>query len=65
MKITTNQREILLDSVMYSALFYILANTKMYHMTSKLFPKFKDRTIIHGFVFMVIYILIQKLTKRF
>jgi hypothetical protein len=66
MKLTANQKEIMLDSVMYSSLFYVLANPNMYTMTSKLFPKMvKDRVLLHSVVFLVVYAMIQKITKRF
>jgi hypothetical protein len=66
MKITPIQKEIMLDSLMYSTLFYILASPKMYSMTSGMLPKLvKDRVLLHALVFMLVYVLIQKLTKRF
>ena len=66
MKITPVQKEIMLDSLMYSTLFYILASPKMYSMTAGVLPKMaKDRVFLHALVFLLVYVLIQKLTKRF
>jgi hypothetical protein len=65
MILSTNQRGVILDSIMYSALFYILANKNMYGLTSKILPIMKDRVLLHGIVFSIIYIIIQKLIKRF
>lgn len=66
MKLTTTQKEVMLDSIMYSSLFYVLANPNMYMMTAKLFPKMlKDRVLLHTLVFMVMYVSIQKITRRF
>ena len=66
MNLTTIQKEIMLDSVMYATLFYILASPKMYSMTRNVLPKFaKDRVFLHALVFLLVYVLIQKITKRF
>lgn len=62
----TPTKDIMLDSVMYGSLYYILASPKMFQITSKLFPKIiKDRVLLHALVYMLVFLMIQKLTKRF
>jgi len=60
-----NTRDVVLDSVMYSILFYVLSNRKMYDMTSRIFPRFRDRVFLHTIVYMLVYLIIQKMTRRF
>ncbi len=62
----TPTKDIMMDSAMYGSLFYILASPKMYQLTSKILPKvIKDRVLLHALVYMIVFLLIQKLTKRF
>ena len=60
-----NTRDVVLDSVMYSILFYVLSNRKMYDMTSRIFARFRDRVFLHTIVYMLVYLIIQKMTRRF
>lgn len=54
-----------IDALMFSALFYVLSSTKMYGLTSNVFPKLiKDRVLLHAIVFALVFVLIQKVTKR-
>ena len=58
-------RDVLVDSVLYATMFYVLANKQMYSMTSKILPKMiSDRVLLHAVVFMMLYLIIQKLTSR-
>ena len=53
------------DSLMFATLFYVLSNWKMYDMTAKIFPGvIKDRVILHAVVYALLFVLIQKITKR-
>lgn len=60
-----NMSELYVDALMFATLFYILSNTKMYEITSSIFPMLiKDRVLLHAIVYALVYVMIQKLTKR-
>lgn len=62
---TPQVRDVLIDSLLYSMLFYVLANKQMYGLTAKLLPNLvKDRVLLHAVVYALVFVLIQKLTAR-
>lgn len=53
------------DALMFGTLFYILSDKKMYALTAPLLPKLvKNRVLLHAVVFALLFILIQKISKR-
>lgn len=53
------------DATMYSILFYILSHPQMYKLTAKILPRvITDRALLHAVVFMMVYMLIHKVTNR-
>lgn len=64
-KFKANTRDLAIDALLYATLFYILSNKQMYNLTSSCMPKLiKDRVILHAMMFLVSYVLIQKMLKR-
>jgi hypothetical protein len=57
-------RDVLVDSVMYSLLFYILASVPTKRMFSGVLTGVSDRILLHAFVFGTIYLIIQKIIRR-
>lgn len=53
------------DAAMFSILFYILSDKRMYAMTASVLPKLiKNRVLLHALVFALLFVLIQKISKR-
>lgn len=56
--INPKHKDVLIDTMIYSALFYALSQSEMY-------PKnIKNNTEVHALIFGIFYIIIQKITKR-
>lgn len=59
------QRDLFMDALIYSIVFYILSEPNTYKFTANVFPKaIKDRTFLHAFVFAVAYTVIRLVLKR-
>ena len=59
------QRDLFMDTLIYSIVFYILSEPNSYKFTAKLFPKaITDRTFLHAFVFAFAYAVIRIILKR-
>ena len=53
------------DALMFCTLFYILSDKKMYAMTAPVLPKLvKNRVLLHALVFALLFIIINKISKR-
>lgn len=53
------------DAILFGTLFYILSDKKMYALTAPVLPKLiKNRVLLHAIVFAIMFILIQKISKR-
>lgn len=53
------------DALLFGTLFYILSDKKMYALTAPVLPKLvKNRVLLHAIVFALLFILIQKISKR-
>jgi hypothetical protein len=64
MNYQSRDKDYAIDAVMYSTLFYLLSQKDVYERTQNILKFVKDRAIIHAIVFGIVYILIQKMTKR-
>jgi hypothetical protein len=53
------------DALMFATLFYILSDKRMYALTAPVLPKLvKNRALLHALVFALLFVLIQKISKR-
>ena len=53
------------DALMFATLFYILSDKRMYALTAPVFPKLlKNRALLHTLVYALLFVLIQKISKR-
>lgn len=63
--LSTPTRELVIDSLLFATLFYIIANKTTYKLTEQILPKMiKDRVLLHAMVYAMLYALVQKTTKR-
>ena len=64
-------KEVLVDGLMMLCLFYIVAHPKTYAFTTGALKnlnknmKVNDPVFLHALVFALVYISIQKITKKF
>ena len=65
LKLTSRDTDLMLDTTLYSSLFYLLASSKMYENTKKIIPQLKDRVLLHALVFALIFIMLQKLLHKY
>lgn len=64
-KMTPATVALVTDALMFATLFYILSDKRMYAMTATIFPKLvKNRAMLHALVFALLFILVQKISKR-
>lgn len=64
MKYQSRDKDYAIDAVMYSTLFYLLSQKSLYERTQTMLTFIKDRVLVHAMMFGLIFILIQKVTKR-
>ena len=65
MKHKNHERDILIDTLIYSIVFYILSDKNTYTYTKNIFSNsIKDRTFLHAFVFAFAYGMIRLILKR-
>lgn len=58
-------QELIMDTALYTMLFVLLASPMTVNkVRSFLLPSFNNRTAIHGVVFAIMYVIIQKILKR-
>ena len=63
--IQSREKDNLVDAVLFSTLFYLLSHKSTYEMTKPILSNWlDDRILLHTIVFAVIYLMIQKITKR-
>lgn len=53
------------DALLFGTLFYIISDKRTYALTAPLLPKLvKNRVLLHALVFALLFVLIQKISKR-
>lgn len=63
----SREKDHLVDAILFATVFYLLSHESSVHMTqqfAKRFPSFMDATLVRALIFAVIYIFVQKMTKR-
>jgi hypothetical protein len=63
-KIRSKETDVLVDTILYSCLFYVLSHPSMYASVTVGQNLMTDRQAVHAMLFAVSYLAIQKLTKR-
>ncbi len=59
------ERDVFMDTLIYSIVFYILSDKNTYTYTKNVLPNMiKDRTFLHAFVFAFAYVMIRLILKR-
>lgn len=64
MKYQSRDKDYAIDAVMYSTLFFLLSQKSLYERTQNMLKFVKDRVLIHAMIFGLVFLLIQKVTKR-
>lgn len=60
-----HERDIMMDTLLYSIMFYILSSPASYQATSGFLPKgVTDRVFLHTYIFGFAYVSIRYLLKR-
>ena len=64
-KIQSREKDNIVDAILFSTLFYLLSHKSTYEMTKPILSTWlDDRILLHTLMFGVIYLMIQKITKR-
>jgi hypothetical protein len=63
-KIKPKETDTLIDTLLFTSLFYVLSNPSVHALSNKYITFIKDRQALHAIVFAISYVIIQKLTKR-
>lgn len=64
MGLNSRQMDMLIESMIHAMLFYILSSSRMYACTANVAPMLKDRILLHSIVFMLLVLLINKISKK-
>jgi hypothetical protein len=64
-QMSAKTRDLLIDSVLFSTLFYLVAHPSTYGMTKSVLPMMKDRVLVHAMVYALVFFMIQYSVKRY
>jgi hypothetical protein len=60
----SREKDQIVDAILFSTLFYLLSHEGSYQMTKQMSFLTSDSKLILAILFGVIYLVIQKLTRR-